>query len=896
MMQGLGRAPVAGAVAAALWAAPSACGDGPQLPTTIAISPTSLSFGALSATAGLGATVHDQHGQVIDDAAVSWRSSAPSVATVDASGTVQSVGNGAAYIAATIAEVHDSVAVTVEQQAAEVVVTAPADPLLFASLGDTARLTAEVLDANGHPLPDATVVWSAGDAEVATVDAEGLVSAVGNGVTAVTGMSGPALGSVGVEVAQVPTVVEVRAETETLVTGDSLLLTAEARDAGGTSIDSATFEWSSSDEEIATVDSGGWVRGVDEGDVRITATLMGVSGSVDLTVVLADRVGLLALYASTGGDEWEVNDGWGTDAPLGDWHGVEVDGDGRVESLTLTQNGLVGTIAPEIRRLDRLRELHLEVNKLGGEIPPEIGQLDELEWLGLFFNELTGEIPPEIGDLGSLLVLDLTLNSLSGEVPPEIGTLAELEYLSLFFNELTGEIPPEIGDLGKLRFLDLCYNKLTGPIPGEIGDLEELEQLWLCGIDTNPEAGNRLSGTIPPELGDLAELRVMNLGANRLTGPIPPELGELQLLDTLAIYSNLLTGIPPELGDATSLEYLAAYGNRLEGEIPPELAGLRSLRTLLLGRGFTSGANKLSGEIPPELGDLEELRRLDLGANELSGEIPPELGDLEELEFLELGSNSLTGTIPKELGSLAKLTRLALCTNELSGPIPPELGDLGELYYLFLCSNGLSGPLPEALGGLTGLRFMNFVNNSLTDPMPDSMLNLSNLRELLWGSNDGLCAPRTEEFEEWLDGIKSSSDIYCEAESMPGARLEGEGEDADAGVGCTATAIGASSPWIISREHRERRSAGLARRDEGLVAALPARGATQSVAVQRGCSAARMPGEVCPRAARSAVGRWSRSATWSLLSDRQRKRVGPADGVSSVRSSINCNLHNVIYR
>ena len=119
----------------------------------------------------------------------------------------------------------------------------------------------------------------------------------------------------------------------------------------------------------------------------------------------------------------------------------------------------------------------------------------------------------------------------------------------------------------------------------------------------------------------------------------------------------------------------------------------------------------------------------------------------------------------------------------------------------------------------------------------------------------------------------------------------------------------ASSPWIISREHRERRSAPLARRDEavrgcarastergeapgwqgalrgawrshspkkqrrarrsstdaaslecrqgafcgpqGLVAALPARGATQSEAAQRGCSAARMPGEVCPRAARA---------------------------------------------
>ena len=82
---------------------------------------------------------------------------------------------------------------------------------------------------------------------------------------------------------------------------------------------------------------------------------------------------------------------------------------------------------------------------------------------------------------------------------------------------------------------------------------------------------------------------------------------------------------------------------------------------------------------------------------------------------------------------------------------------------------------------------------------------------------------------------------------IPVAALRGKG-------GGDEGEAGASGPWIISREHRERRSGGLARRDEGLVAALPARGATQSEAVQRGCSAARMPWEVCPRAAREEQG------------------------------------------
>ena len=63
------------------------------------------------------------------------------------------------------------------------------------------------------------------------------------------------------------------------------------------------------------------------------------------------------------------------------------------------------------------------------------------------------------------------------------------------------------------------------------------------------------------------------------------------------------------------------------------------------------------------------------------------------------------------------------------------------------------------------------------------------------------------------------------------------------------TIAGASSPRIISPEHREGRCAGLARRFAARIAALFVQEATQSEAVQRGCSAPRMPGEVCPRAA-----------------------------------------------
>ena len=80
-----------------------------------------------------------------------------------------------------------------------------------------------------------------------------------------------------------------------------------------------------------------------------------------------------------------------------------------------------------------------------------------------------------------------------------------------------------------------------------------------------------------------------------------------------------------------------------------------------------------------------------------------------------------------------------------------------------------------------------------------------------------------------------------------------------------ATAVtnlaGLSSPCLISREHRDRRSAPLARRSAARIAALFVQEATQSEAAQRGRSAPRMPGEVCPRAASrrapGTTGRWS---------------------------------------
>ena len=222
--------------------------------------------------------------------------------------------------------------------------------------------------------------------------------------------------------------------------------------------------------------------------------------------VEADRAALIALYNATDGAGWDNNTNWLSDKPLGEWHGVTTNAQGRVVSLSIDYNLLVGTIPPEIGNLSQLETLVLDGNGLLGPIPPEIGNLTNLKALFLHGNQLAGAIPSEIGNLSQLGALLLASNRLSGAIPSEIGNLSNLQLLALGTNRLSGAIPPEIGNLSNLLVLDLNDNQLSGSIPSTLGNLTNLEHLVLFT--------NQLSGAIPSELGNLSSLQVLELSNN----------------------------------------------------------------------------------------------------------------------------------------------------------------------------------------------------------------------------------------------------------------------------------------------------------------------------------------------------------------------------------------------
>ena len=275
----------------------------------------------------------------------------------------------------------------------------------------------------------------------------------------------------------------------------------------------------------------------------------------------SDRAVLVALYNSTRGATWGADANWLSDSPIGEWHGVTTNSNGRVIELVLTSNQLTGEIPAELGRLSNLTLLALHDNRLTGEIPAELGRLSNLTLLALRTNQLTGEVPPELGRLSNLTEMVLNSNQLTGEIPAELGRLSNLTVLALFDNRLTGEIPPELGGLSNLTLLWLGANRLTGEIPSELGGLSNLTEMVLNS--------NQLTGEIPAELGGLSNLTEMVLGSNQLRGEIPAELGGLSNLTVLALFDNRLTGeIPPELGRLSNLTLLWLGPNQLTGCIP----------------------------------------------------------------------------------------------------------------------------------------------------------------------------------------------------------------------------------------------------------------------------------------------------------------------------------------
>ena len=336
----------------------------------------------------------------------------------------------------------------------------------------------------------------------------------------------------------------------------------------------------------------------------------------------AEKVLLDLWNATEGATSWRDTEGWGTDEPCCEWHGVTCDANSSaVTTLRLANNYLRGTLPDSLGSLGPgLEQLIIYGNSPGrngncadgagtgcltGTIPATLNLLSGLKKIYLHYNVMSGTVP------SLRFMTQLEFIHLGGNIPTWgengggmsgdlewLGELQALEEVLLWTNSFSGTLPSTMRSMSRLHKLELGDNPLNAEFPDWIGSLVNLTEL--SAYESN------FVGTLPATLGGdgSGKLKRLFLRDNRISGTLEPGMfARLTALEQLTLTSNQLSGsIPPTLSEAPQLRSLSVADNKIEGTLPSSISGMEHLHTLHLqyNEGMTSIAMDM--EKPPELG------------------------------------------------------------------------------------------------------------------------------------------------------------------------------------------------------------------------------------------------------------------------------------------------------
>ena len=286
--------------------------------------------------------------------------------------------------------------------------------------GQTKALSAVGKAASGMALPGRILAWTSSEEGVATVDAQGLVRAVGVGSATIRATAEGAAGST-------------RINTWSC-TGQSEIPATECRALVDFYDGANDQDWRYSPSWVPSPHPCEWAGVTCAGGSvsRLRLILRQLPGSIPYS--LGDLSNLIELDLQSNRLSGPMPNSFGNMT--------------RLERLNLYGNLLTGPIPSELQHLSSLTSLNISGNQLSGPIPPELGELSNLAELNLNWNLLSGPIPPELGKLSNLTNLGITRTQIAGPIPEELGHLSNLEWMILWGNELSGPIPLPVAQLG----------------------------------------------------------------------------------------------------------------------------------------------------------------------------------------------------------------------------------------------------------------------------------------------------------------------------------------------------------------------------------------------------------------------------------------------------------------
>ncbi|MGY6039327.1 beta strand repeat-containing protein [Aeromonas sp. AE23HZ002T15] len=219
-----------------------------------------------------------------------WVSSDPTKVTIDTQGLATGVAVGTSTITASVNGVTSAGTVlTVTNATVSQIQITP--PTLTLAKGTKGKLTAIATYSDNTTQDISNLVdWNSSDIGVATVNLSGEVTAVTIGSATLTGSVGSVTSNpVSLSVTN-PSVnqIDLSATASTLAAGTKTQLTAVASYSDGSSQNiTGLVSWSSSDSNVATVDTSGEVTAVAPGTATITGSFGGQTSTLTITVTAA---------------------------------------------------------------------------------------------------------------------------------------------------------------------------------------------------------------------------------------------------------------------------------------------------------------------------------------------------------------------------------------------------------------------------------------------------------------------------------------------------------------------------------------------------------------------------------------------------------------------------------
>lgn len=251
----------------------------PGAPTyTVQVQQAAVAL-SVGGSLSLTVTVRDQSGNVAAGVTPTFDSDDPTIATVDANGKVTGVAVGSANVTVSVNGGSVVVPVTVSMPASPNLVVNPV-ALSTNALGAIAPQLTYTTNLGGTP------TWSSSDPSVATVDAAGNVTAVGNGTATVTAAIGATSTPVAVTVDQRASFVRVDGpggaaqRSYNVFPGDTLAMAATIKDANG-NVMTPTSWTVTGDAGVATVDASGNVSVIGAGSAFVRVETRGSVTSTD---------------------------------------------------------------------------------------------------------------------------------------------------------------------------------------------------------------------------------------------------------------------------------------------------------------------------------------------------------------------------------------------------------------------------------------------------------------------------------------------------------------------------------------------------------------------------------------------------------------------------------------